>query len=66
MGEERAPADRVRWYFYQQSSGTWSWDAVGPDGKVLAKSTAEFGSRSQSIEDAKAHGYGGMTATLTG
>jgi uncharacterized protein YegP (UPF0339 family) len=50
---EHDSADRMRWYFYEDASGSWRWDAVGANGEVVARSGTAFSSRAQAVRDAR-------------
>jgi hypothetical protein len=48
----------ARYYFYQEPSGMWRWDAVDRDGRLLGQSGCTFHSRTACVEHAKQHGHG--------
>ena len=57
MGAHEFPPRETRWYFFQDESGGWRWDAVAADGAVIASSAAAFASRQLSVQDATERGY---------
>jgi hypothetical protein len=46
-----------RWFFYQDVANLWKWARIDVFGTVLGYSAASFGTRDESVADARRSGY---------
>lgn len=52
-------ASTQRWSFYQNTAHLWKWARLDVFGTELGRSSCSFGSREESVADARRSGYRG-------
>lgn len=56
---KETPASMQRWFFFQDAAHLWKWALLDLYGTVLGHSACSFGSREESVADARRNGYRG-------